>query len=346
MGQASQMSELIRPFRGLDKLGDYLEGNVLRSVNGAFDRPRATLTADAVRSCDAKISLELDTAGLELELKRAGLSSKDVEIVSYRNSATRRLTEYPARASADHEGKKIQISAERQAYSTDDLLYREGSGFTLGIALVLANSRPPEPLRPFIRGTWLADAKLEVHSREENMDGITPYKLTPECLAELQEQGSKVGPGTMTFIQFTGKVLQSEIQQCIDLYVHEDLGTAMDSHELDPSSIDESKLRFQIARMSVDVITAIASKAYLELVEEDSVVNPDEAAVTEALKKNAGLASFLSKPVRKSGGQGARSDVEIATEILILAGTAPDQLRSYVEDCYGLGKHLSSTLGS
>jgi hypothetical protein len=339
------MSELIRPFRGLDRLGDYLESHVLRFVNGAFDRPRATLTSDAVRGCDARISLQLETAGLEMELKRAGLLAKDVEIIAYRISATRRLTEYPARIKAGDGGKTIEIDAGRQKDSTGDLLYREGSGFTLGIAFVLANSRPPEPLRPFLKGTWLADAKLEVHSREESMDGITPLKLTPERLAELQEQGSKVGPGTITFIQFTGKVLETEVQQCMDLYVHEDLGNAMDSYELNPGSIDESRLRFQVARMSVDVITAIACKVYLELLDEDGLIKPADAAVEEALKANAGLASFLAKPVRKSGGQGARTDVEISTELIKLAGTAPDELRSYVEDCYGLGKHLNSTLG-
>ena len=340
------MSEVIRPFRGLGKLEEMLEDHVSRFLNGPFDGPRATLTSDAVRTCDAKISMDMDTASLELALKRAGLSAKDVEVIAYRTSATRRVTEYPARIGAESGRRTIQIGAERPKDATGDLLFRDASGFTLGIALVLARSLKPEPLRPFLKGTWLADAKLEIHSREESMDGITPRKLTPERLSELQEQGSKVGPGTMTFVQFTGKVLATEIQQCMDLYVHEELGNAMDAHELDRGSQDESRLRFQVARMSVDVITAVAGKVYLELFEDEGRVHPGDAAIAEGLKGNAGLASFLAKPVRKSGGQGSRSDIEIAAELVKMAGTASDQLRSYVEDCYGLGHNLQSTLGA
>jgi hypothetical protein len=339
------MSEVIRPFRGLDRLENLLDDHVTRYANGTVDRPRVTLTTDSVRTCDARIEAVVDAARFELEAKRAGLDAKDIEVIAYRTSATRRLTEYLDRKVWSPGLKTLEIRTERRKDVAGDLLYREGSGFTLGIAFVLRQNIEREPLRPFLKGTWLADAKLEVRSREEAMDGITPHKLTAERIAELQEQGIKVGPATLTYVQFTGSLISSDLLQCVDIYIHEQLGAAMDGHELNPSSLDETKLRFQVARMSVDVITAVAARAYLEVKRESGELEPNGSTVEEALSGNPGLASFLSKPVRRAGGQGGRSDLEIAVDLVKMAGIEPGQLRSFVEDCYGVGNSLLSTLG-
>lgn len=348
------MTSIIRPFMGLEELELHFTQRLKRTINGielTDDEESSTMPTDQVASCDAEIVATILVEPMLRALSLAGLTPEDVDLVSYRTSATRRLTQFVSRMSiADYVRSStsghIVVSATRIKTERDELLSGEGAGFTLGLALVLSRSLDPaRTLRPFQKGTWLTEATLRLRSKHENQDGILPIPLTDECIAELRGRGIQVGPATLSYIEFGGDVLSENFRERLYLYIHKDLNDALDRLEKGQVDIDEGLVRYEVAKLGAEVICVVAHKAFLEIGAQLGSLQTDRNMVLEHISNLPGLASFISKPLSGSGGYEDRKDEEIAADVIWLAGTEPSRLRALLEDCNQVGTLTAQALG-
>jgi hypothetical protein len=339
---------------GLEELELHFSQRLKRIVNGkelTADEESSTIPSEQVASCDAEIVVTIHVEPMLRALSLAGLAPEDVELVSYRTSATRRLTQFVSRMSlADHvrssSGGSIVASATRNNSEPDELLLGESAGFTLGLALVLARSLDsPRPLRPFQKGTWLTEATLRLRSKHENQDGILPIALTNECIAELRGRGIQVGPATLSYIEFGGDVLSENFRERLYLYIHEDFNDALGRLQKGEVGIDEVLVRYEVAKLGVEVICVVAHKSFLEIAAQLGSLQPDRDTVLEHISKLPGLASFIAKPLSGLGGYEDRKDEEIAVDLILLAGSEPSRLRALLEDCNKVGALTARALG-
>ena len=348
------MTSVIRPFMGLEELEVQLNERLNRVINGTQlveDADSSTMASEQVGSADAEIATTINVEAILRAISLAGLTPEDVELVSYRTSATRRLTEFSSRTSiADFARSSIDgnivISASRINAQADALLSGESAGFTLGIALVLSKSLDPtRTLRPFQKGTWLAEATLRIRSKLENQDGILPISLTADCIAELRARGVQVGPATVSFIEFNADVLTEQFKERMYLYIHKDLNDALDQLEKGHVGIDEDLVRYEVSKLGVEVVFVVAHKAFLEIAAQQGSTQPDRDQMLERITNLPGLASFIAKPLSGTDGYEDQKDEEIAVDVILLAGTNPSQLRALLEDRNKVGALTARALG-
>ena len=336
------MAKTIRPFRGLDVLQGLLDKAVLE-VNGNKVKGLQALAPAEVGTASASLRLELDSGAFARALARAGLSTNDVEVVSYRLGGSRRLIELN-RAKSKPQSQSLTIDVVRDGRLEGDHLYGEESSFSLGVSVILARQMQRERLRPFLQGTWLAEVKLEVRAHEEAFAGPQLRKLDDEAIATLQAKGIRVGPATMTHVDFSQKLLASSLVSAVTVYINEGLIDAVKRHAETKSEAEEQKLRFHLSRMAVDATTAIAVKVAQEISDLDPADLDDEVRIKAALRGNDGLIHFLSFYIMKSPWGRGKDHEAAAAEVVSLAYHSPDNLRAMMEQCTGVGSHLPDTL--
>lgn len=348
------MTSIIRPFMGLDDLELHFAQRLRRTINDrdlAEDEEASTMLADQVASCNAEISTIIHIGPMLRALSTAGLTADDVNLLSYRTSATRRLTTFSenrslAELASIAQNGEIVVSAGRRTSQADELLEGESSGFTLGLALVLARGQDPtRTLRPFQKGTWLVEATLKIRSRQENQDGILPIPLTEERIAELQSRGIHVGPATLLFVEIGGEVLNENFRERVNMYIHRDLNEAFDRVEKGDEGIDEDAVRYEAAKLGVEVVSIIAQKCFLEISSLAGTNQLERNDILEVVTKVPSLAAFLAKPLSRLDQFSDRKDEDNATDIVLLAGTDSGRLRALLEDCNGVGGLTASALG-
>jgi hypothetical protein len=336
------MAKTIRPFRGLDDLQGLLDKAIFE-INGKSVKGMQTLVPAEVGAANASLRLELDSSAFTRALAKAGLSSDDVEIVTHRLGGARRLIELN-RSIPNPKSQPRTVEVIRNAGLEGDHLYGDENGFSLGVSVVLARKMQRERLRPFLQGTWLAEVKLEVRAHEEADAGPQLKKLDDETIAALQAKGVRVGPATMTYVDFTQKLLTSPLVSAVVVYVNEGLGDAIKQQAETKSEAEEQKLRFHFARMAVDATSAIAVQVGKEIFDLDPADVHDEARIKLVIQSNDGLVHFLSFHLLKSAWGQGKDRESAAAEVVYLAYHSPDNLRAMLEQCTGVGLHLPDTL--
>jgi hypothetical protein len=337
------MSNTIRPFRGLDALQVLLDGTEFL-VNGKRSLGRVTMTPDEVRDATADARLVLDRAAYRNALAVAGLSLDDVEVLAFRLGGSGRLLELN-RVETKSSDRSIIVSTTRDGAKIGDPLHGEESSFSLGASIVLAKDLEKKRFRPYLKGTWLAEARLDVRAHDEAVAGPQLRQLNDEEVAALRSKGIRVGLDTLTYVDFTQKLLSAPLVSAVTIYVNEGLGLALKRHEETKSDEFERRLRFHMSRVAVDATVAIATKVAEEIAELEPEDLDDVARIRTAIQGSEGLVRFLSHYFVKSDwGRGLERE-SAAAEVVHLAHRAPADLRPMLEQCVGLGEHLPDVLG-
>jgi len=337
------MAKTIRPFRGLDALQVLLDGTEF-SVNGKRSLGRVTMAPDEVRDAAADLRLVLERSAYRNALAVAGLALGDVEVLAFRLGGSGRLLELN-RVETGSDDRSVIVSATRDSGQAGDLLHGEESSFSLGATIVLAKDLERKRFRPFLKGTWLAEARLDVRAHDEAVAGPQLRQLNDEEVAALRAKGIRVGPATLTYVDFTQKLLAAPLVSAVTIYVNEGLALALKRHEETKSDEDERRLRFHMSRVAVDATVAIATKVAEEIAEIEPEDLNDVARIRTLIQGSEGLVRFLSHYFMKSDwGRGLERE-SAAAEVVHLAHRAPADLRPMLEQCIGLGEHLPDVLG-
>jgi hypothetical protein len=298
-----------------------------------------------VRDATVDARLVLDRAAYKTALAVAGLSVDDVEVLAFRIGGSGRLLELN-RVETGFSDRNVIVSATRDGAKVGDLLHGEESSFSLGATIVLAKDLERKRFRPFLKGTWLAEARLEVRAHDEAISGPQLRQLNDEEVAALRAKGIRVGPATFTYVDFTQKLLTAPLVTAVTIYVNEALGRALKQYEETMSDDVERRLRFHMSRVAVDATVAIAIKVVEEIAEIEPEDLDDVARIRTTIQGSEGLVRFLSHHFMKSEwGRGLERE-SAAAEVVRLAHRAPEDLRPMLEQCIGLGEHLSDVLGS
>jgi len=337
------MPKTIRPFRGLDALQGLLDGTEFL-VNGKRSLGRVTMAPDEVRDATVDARLVLDQAAYRTALAVAGLSIDDVEVLAFRLGGSGRLLELN-RVETGSSDRSVIVSASRDGAQVGDPLHGEESSFSLGASIVLAKDLEKKRFRPFLKGTWLAEARLEIRAHDEAVAGPQLRQLNDEEVAALRAKGIRVGPATLTYIDFTQKLLAAPLVSAVTIYVNEGLGLALKRYEETMSDEVERRLRFHMSRVAVDATVAIATKVAEEIAEIEPEDLDDVARIRTTIQGSEGLVRFLSHYFMKSEWGRGLDRESAAAEVVHLAHRAPADLRPMLEQCIGLGEHLPDVLG-
>jgi hypothetical protein len=250
----------IRPYPRAQLVQSTLESCRL-GVGEYLLEPGDSLDVRAVDYATQHVELHLAVNEHELEALQEDLvrhvaalelDPDDVELVVITSTQRLKLAEIPWRTSLAHlhaEPTRIMLAAPHHRPDSFDAPF---GGVRIDLYCLLSRQLSPLPLRPWRKGTWLADLRWELRSAVREV-GFTPVPLDDELRRQLN-----LDSGTMRYVEFDGSALDPDIDESsLMLYVDGGLLTAITSNPNTPGS------RFLQRQLFLDAVRSILMQPHL-----------------------------------------------------------------------------------
>lgn len=256
----SKETRTIRPFVGLDELGRILEQTVLRfggdrcisdgTLSIDLSPHEFLLTPVALEwAVDDEAFSQLDgRLATAASAARLGLDRLSLLIVA--TSSFLKLADVLLDHSAAHLDKLPRVTS-----LTDDgrcgALSAPFSGFTVSVYLILAETVAPEPLRPHLKGSWLARTTFTVET------SLAPAILPPTPLTKEKREQLGLPGRVVRFLDFGEHDLFSPYrdQERPIFYIDDGLLAELNAKRTAPPS---KALQLQLAQ---DFVSAVVRRA-------------------------------------------------------------------------------------
>lgn len=183
----STFMRTVRPFVGLDALQRLLDADATLLVGADVVEPDGTLTLTLEGFLLRDVVLQLGATderyeeivdALEARCAELGYATDGVELAVVASSPYLKISEVLARRRvAEMRGGDRRIALHGPPRPR--ALQSPRSGCSIDVYLVLSQHVEPRPLRPYLKGTWLAHVSFTLSSELAPI-GFTPRPLTPE----------------------------------------------------------------------------------------------------------------------------------------------------------------------
>lgn len=191
--------------------------------------------------------------------------------------------------------------------SAADLVLNDKQGFTLTVALVLLHDLTPEPLRPYMAGTWLARRDFRLSPEQEETS------FTPKHLTKAVREDFDLPEGTLRFVNVEGALDHDDLADAVDVYLDEEVLNLLLASPSEPGAIQIQ------TELAVQATEAVAVAIVKELGEGGGAVTPDSLAAYDP-------------PLRFFQNLAKRLDVDLATAVDLTRD--PSRLRAHLEAAF------------
>lgn len=256
----SKETRTIRPFKTLGSIGEAFQGIVLHHGQDAC-QPEGTIVADispheyllrpvSLQWSEDEAAFDTFKEKITAGVEEAGLPADAVAIVVVASTTFLKIADVVLFNSLTELSLLTRItdltSPQRpRAFSAPF------SGFSVDTYLLLSRSLSPQPLRPHIRGTWLARAQFRVET------SLGPALLPPTPLTDAIRAELRLPAKTIRYLYFGDHDL---LRPCADqeqpvFYVDENLLANLNARRRSPAS---KALQLQLAH---DFVSAVVYRA-------------------------------------------------------------------------------------
>jgi hypothetical protein len=221
----------------------------------------ATLTQNDLLTSSFTVRPELDTVELETGLESIGLGPAGISLLIFAKSRTLKQTEIILLESLSTSPgrRESEIAIEP---SVNPLLFADVSaGFSLDVALVLAETIPHEPLKPYLKGTWLGRRTFDV--RVERDDAL----FVPVPLDDARRRELDLPSGTMSYVRFEpdrSPLEATDIEELLEFLVDDGVLGHIKQVEQSPEA------RLVMTQLAAELLTAILMRGVRDL-EDDNI---------------------------------------------------------------------------
>lgn len=186
--------------------------------------------------------------------QRLEISKDDIVLIAVCTSPFRRLAEVIFSISlSDIEEMQHRKTIAGRLGHRPEVMSTAFHGFTLAINLCLSRTIPRRPLRPSLKGTWLARATFRVHTNI----GDSGFCIEP--LNEEIRERFNLEPGVIRYVELSDPTNPAINDEDMSLYVDEDLLAQLTISPNTPGALVIQRQLF------LDVITAIIYRSSIEL---------------------------------------------------------------------------------
>jgi hypothetical protein len=250
----------VRPFRGLASFQRALS-KIVFSADSQEVEESVTLSSNDLLTSSFSIRLDFDRVELETGLESVPLVPEAISLLIFAKSRTLKQTEIilleSLSTSLERSGSEIAIET-----SSNPLLFGDVSaGFSVDVALVLAEAIPHEPLKPYLKGTWLGRRKFDVHVERD--DAL----FVPVPLDDVRRRELSLPPGTMSYVPFEvdrSPLEATDIEELLEFLVDDGVLGHIKHVEQSPEA------RLVMTQLAAELLTAILMRGVRDL-EDDSI---------------------------------------------------------------------------
>lgn len=292
MTAVSRERRTVRPFIGVGKLDGLLKQSRLTVGGVQVDDETGRITvspADYVQNSVELVLTSNDVSTLRQHL-RDGLASADVPeenalVAVVAASGPLRIEEIVDSWPIGEVPARLRIASGPDRPTA---LRMPRGGCMLSLVVVLDRGAEPRPLRPSIRGTWLARRGWSI-STDLGEIGFTPQVLDAATRERLQ-----LPPRTMRFIECDDVTSPGSLEESVTLYVDEGvLGLLASAPASEAARLLQQQLFLDVVRSALGVFGRASST--------EMIVDPDEYE-----------GSLIDRIVRLAAGPRA-SDEQLST---------------------------------
>jgi hypothetical protein len=220
----SRERRIVRPYQGVDgfqmflddvrvEFGDrqiYASGLATASASDFMTQHVALLLADD------ELGRDRFAQGLMSVCDDAALKANDLEIVVVLRTPRLKLATLAWRCRLD-ELSTVEPRVDLSGDTRPAPLRAPIGGCTISVYIALHSEIPPEPLKPWRRGTWLARTHHKIRTNINEI-GFTPLELTDE-----ERQQHQLPPATLRFAVVEDPLNPDNGPESIRLYIDSDI---------------------------------------------------------------------------------------------------------------------------
>lgn len=308
---------VVRPFSGLQASDDVLDGVVL-SVDGMSYEP-GSVVLDSSTLAAAKFSLQLPSGkSLGDAVDATPLGSADCGLIITARALSNRWSHTVLREYVRHLEDDLVMEIDRDV---DRLVFADGGGFVISIAIVLLHELQPEPLRPHLTGTWLARRDFRVVPERAEFS-FSPDELTDELRKQFALPSNAPSFIHVDVDQLVGA---DDLSEAVAVYLDSSILRLLQQSQTDPLA-----LHIQ-AELAVSTMAAVARGGFVAM--ETDLDGPPTTADLEDYPAILGLYEQLTKRLN-------RRTLSAFLDLM----RDPDAFDAHLRAAFDVGKHTLAAL--
>lgn len=271
-------TRLVRPFVGLSQCEDLIEKTILKQGLTEFSFGPVVLPSHKIKEGHFVLHTNTNIDELVAACKEARVPSDSVKYVVFANSRTLRKSTLIFEQTLDAD-RKFPTQIEIEEPEDDDFsryVFKDSAGFTVTVALVVAEDLPAKALVAHLPGTFLARGNYSIKPEEDFSN------FSPEALTDILRVQFGIPKSSMTYTNIGEGLLQAEdLSEVVTVYLDSDVLNLLLQDESDEAS---KLIQTNLAIQTVETLTRAIKQEMLA-----------DGLSVEELNPEGGCFFFLSK---------------------------------------------------
>ena len=187
---------VVRPFAGLGEVEECLASTHLILNGEPVDQEAIVREASELVEDRFVLALNVDNEAVADAVQRMQIPEVDVGLAIIATGRSLKATAILLRSPVLVPSAPAQVELDPARYPD---IFGDLRGFDIRVCVVLLHDLQPQPLRPYLAGTWLATRDFSVSARGDILSAFNPLRLSPEVRDTLQ-----LPDGTVTYLAING----------------------------------------------------------------------------------------------------------------------------------------------
>lgn len=219
---------VVRPFGSLGEVEECLKSTHLILNGESVKEPTIVREVSELADDRFVLALNVDTEAVADAVQRMQIPEVDVGLAVIATGRSLKATEILLRAPVLAPSVPARLDLDPARYPD---IFSDLRGFDVRVCVVLLHDLQPQPLRPYLAGTWLATRDFSVSAQGDILSAFNPQKMTQEVRDSYALPG-----GTVTYLAVEGdSILESaDLAECFSFFIDAALFDLLHANQLSP----------------------------------------------------------------------------------------------------------------